>query len=87
MSKSRFMDDCFVIINTKNKSGFFFLIWIILFLLLEQDFSITELAAYFFLQTVLIIVCIYDIIRFEKGEMRWVSIVTDEELKTKHKED
>lgn len=46
MWKSKFMDDCFVIINTfintKNKSDFF-LIWIILVFLLEQDFSITEL--------------------------------------------
>lgn len=85
MWKSRFMDDCFVIINTKNKSDFF-LIWIILVF-----FARTRLqhhrTAYFFLQTVLKIMHIYGIIRFKKGEIRWVSILTEKELKTKHKED
>lgn len=69
------------------KTNLDFFICIILFLLLQQDFSNTELAAYIFLQTVLIIMHIYGIIRFEKGEMRWLSILTDKELKTKHKED
>lgn len=69
------------------KSNLDFKIWIILFLLLEQYFSIIKLAVYIFLQNVLIIMQIYGIIRFGKGEMRWVSILTDKELKTKGKED
>lgn len=31
MWKSRFMDDCFAIINTKNKSGFFHLHYFVSF--------------------------------------------------------
>ena len=65
------------------KANLDFFIWINLFLLLEYYFNIGELAAYIFLQNVLIIIHIYGIIRFEKGEMRWVSVLTDKELKTK----
>lgn len=65
----------------------FFLIWIILFLLLEQYLDIIELAAYIFFQNVLIIIHTYGIIRFGIGKMKWASVLTNKELKTKGKED
>lgn len=86
MWKSTFVDACIATINDKSKSVcVFFLIWIILFLLLEQYLDI-ELAAYIFFQNVLIIMHIYGIIRFGLGKMRWASVLTDKELKTKGKE-
>lgn len=47
-------------------------VWIILFLLCEYYFNIVELAAYIFLQNVLIIMHNHGFIRFGKGEVRWV---------------
>lgn len=77
MWKSRFVDSCVKIINDKSKSGFLKKIWIILCLLLEQYFNIAELVAYIFLQSVLIIMQCYDIIR----ETKYVTVLTDKKLK------
>lgn len=80
------MDDYFAIINNKNKPGFFHLDYFV-------SLASTGLQQHR-------IGCIYlsskcsnnnahfmALSDFKKGEMRWLSILTDKDLKTKHKED